>query len=820
MSSTRQALAGVHVLELGSGIVGPYGGRLLGDFGAEVVKLEKPDTGDSTRSDPFLFEYLNWGKKSVELELTDAGLRGWVEWADIILVSLRPSSVERLGIGPDQLHQWNPRAVVTLVSNFGHTGPYRDWHGSDLVFQALGGVLQISGTNDREPLKPGLNQSLYCAGINVAYASVAGLIDARRRGTGPVIDLSIHETVASELVMNQPYYAFLGAIQGRRPSNQDPLSGEAIPTADGFVSLQATTLAPVARFSEVFEDDRFGLPEYATEGGRTRHATAFASLLDEHLGRARARDVFEQVCGRGLLAGFVQSPEQLLTCPQLAARGFWWNHPRLAVRFPWKSVELSGTPLAEPQPAPALGEHTGDAPQRTVPDPDVLAWPRTKGSDGPLAGLRVIDLSTVFAVPYLGALLSDLGADVVKVEPPARLDQTRSSFGASFDNEPRDEYWNRASTFQVLNRGKRSVVLDLHTGKGRELFLELVAGADVLLDNFTPRVMRKWGTTYEELGKLNPRLVMLSNTGYGSTGPWSSFKAQGTTLEATMGLTAITGYAGGGPMKAGQSYPDFLACWTGLLAVLAALVSRSQTGRGQWIDLGMYQLGATVIPEAVLSYQTSGFAPVRSGNADVGAVISGLFATKEPERLVAVSVASWEQLLALEHVAPEVAQLAAVSNLVESESAALARLMLSEWLRGQRTGEAVSQLQTAGIAAGLVADARDLLEDEQLRHRGFYEWLDYPELGRRPLIGRPYRWLADSRVGIAFRAPLFAEHNAEILQPLAAAGYEELVRSGVTAATPVNAPPARPLPLDDMARVGAVRLDPEYRRRLEQFGCG
>jgi crotonobetainyl-CoA:carnitine CoA-transferase CaiB-like acyl-CoA transferase len=277
---TPEALAGVRVLELGGGVAGPYGARLLGDLGAEVVKIERPGVGDHLRtkapladrvdgvSRGLLFEYLNWGKRSVELDLSDVGSRrrlaDLVRWADIVLVSLSPLRVRQFGLTADVLLGWNHGAVVTLVSNFGHSGPYRDWVATDLVFQAMGGVMQISGTAERYPIKPGLNQSLYCAGINAAYASLAAYLAARRFSAGVVIDLSIHEVTASQLVMNAPYYAFLGAIQGRRSSTQDPFSGEPIPTADGFVSLQSTTLTPVAAFASLFGDDRFNAPEFAT----------------------------------------------------------------------------------------------------------------------------------------------------------------------------------------------------------------------------------------------------------------------------------------------------------------------------------------------------------------------------------------------------------------------------------------------------------------------------------------------------------------------------------------------------------------------------
>ena len=221
----REALAGVRVLEMGGGIAGPYGARLLGDLGADVVKIERPGLGDGMRGKPpfadpvggvsrsLLFEYLNWGKRSIELDLSDAGRReklaDLVRWADIVLVSLSPATTRELGLTAEVLLDWNPRVVATFVSNFGHLGPYRDWSATDLVLQAMGGVMQISGTAERHPIKPGLNQSLYCAGINAAYASLAGYLAAHRTGSGVVLDLSIHETIASELVMNQAYYAFL-----------------------------------------------------------------------------------------------------------------------------------------------------------------------------------------------------------------------------------------------------------------------------------------------------------------------------------------------------------------------------------------------------------------------------------------------------------------------------------------------------------------------------------------------------------------------------------------------------------------------------------
>jgi crotonobetainyl-CoA:carnitine CoA-transferase CaiB-like acyl-CoA transferase len=853
-SARRHALAGVRVLEIGGGIAGPYGARLLGDLGADVLKIEPPGEGDPMRAAPpfadpvdgvrrsILFEYLNWGKRSIELDVSDAGRRAeladLVRWADVAVISLDPAATRDAELTAEVLQGWNPRAVITFVSSFGHRGPYRDWAGTDLVLQAMSGVMQISGTAERPPIKPGLNQSQYCAGINAAYASLAGYLAARRTGAGVALDLSVHETLASQLVMNEPYYAFAGTIQGRRSATQDPFSGEPIPTADGYMSLQSTTLTPVARFAELFHDDRFAAASFATEAARGEHAGELAGLLTEHLAQAASRDVFEAAGALGLLAGFVQSAAQLLTCPQLEARTAWRADPGLTaggtpIRLPARFAELSRTPLRAPAAAPALGADNSFSPPPPPGGPLAGSAGGAGGPDqaGPLAGMLVLDLSTVFAVPYIGGLLSDLGAEVVKVEAPTRLDQSRSSFGASFDNQPAGDYWNRAATFQGLNRGKRSVVLDLSAPAGRAALLALVGQADVLLDNFTPQVMRKWGMTYDALAEVNPRLIMLSNTGYGSTGPWASFKAQGTTLEATMGLTSVTGYRDGGPAKAGQSYPDFLACWTGLLAVLAAVVSRDATGSGQWIDLGMYQLGATVMPEAIIDWQASGVEQRRLGDRDHDAVLSGLFATAEPDRLVAVSVASLDQLRDLASELPGLA--AAIDGHAEAGRQAAAgpepdsplRGLLAHWIAGRGAAEACARLQSAGVAAGPVMDARDLLLDPHLIARGFYEWIDFgAPLGLRPLIGRPFGWHSPgSRVAIAGRAPRFGEHNEYVLTKLAGLGqeaFEQLRAARVVTDAPVDPPEGKPVPIEAMARRGELRVDRDYRRTLAAVAPG
>ncbi|CUR58473.1 putative Formyl-CoA transferase [metagenome] len=811
-------LAGLVVIELGSDISGAFAARILGDFGAEVTKIEPPGgdplrgAGAATTSESALFEYLAWNKGSAVLDLTAGhGRAALVERlgrADVVITSLSPAEARRLGVEPAAIRAWAPHAVVVSVTDFGSAGPFSDWRATDLVLQAMGGVMAISGRVDREPLRRGLRQSHYYAGLNAAYAATAGVFAARTSGEGVLVDLARRECVSAELVMNQALYAFLGLLQSRPPALADPFGGYPLETADGFVALQASSAAPMNRLADLFDDDRLNRPAYASKEGRTAHATEIQDVISPRLTSTSARQLFLDAAGQGCIAGFVQSASEMLSCDQLRARSGLGVVPGLhgsdgPLVLPSSFARFSGWGVsASGRGAPAVGEDRYAGSARAHREP-VLG-------EG-FSSLRVLDLSQVFAGPYLGGLLADFGADVVKIESPHRLDQARTDYGGYFDNVPGEDPWNRTSTFQVINRGKRSISLDLKSERGRQLFLDLVADADVVIENFTPRVMRSLGLDYDTLRSINPRLVMLSNSGFGATGPWAEFKAQGTTLEATMGVCTYTGYAGGPPSKAGQSYPDFIAAWTGLTALLAALVGRLDTGRGQWLDLGMYELGAAVMPEAVIDVQLEGCEISRTGNLERGALVSGVVPTGEPGGWLAISIDSAQGM-------------AAVRGLVDAPKEADADEVLEavrSWARDRGRLEAAEALQEIGVAAGPVLDARDLLLDQQLAERGFYEHVDVPGHGEAPIIGRPFRWEGGGvHVGVRGRAPRFAEHSHEVLGTLPHADAETMsadIAGGAVALGPRNPAPASANDYTQMIALGSVvSVGGDYRRIVDE----
>lgn len=371
------ALAGLRVLDLSHGIAGPFAARLLGDHGADVIKIERPVTGDFARTLPplkqdasfpeqsLLFQYLNWNKRSLALDLRLAEnkptLQKLVEQSDIVIESFRPGRLESWGLGVDQLLDWQPKLVVTSVTNFGQTGPYAQYAASDLTLQALSGIMQISGQVDREPLKHGLSQSFYCAGLTAAYASIMAYTAAQADQFGEHVDVSIHECLASELVLNQSYYAFLGAVQGRRAIVQDPFAGEPIATRKGYLAFQTGGGAPFETFAELFDRPEFLEKRFSSPPEREKRVAEVKALLEECVADRDAKEVFLAGAQKRLLLGVVQSAEDLLHCEHLKERQSFVeiDHPATStqLRFPAELAKLSVTPTSVRRRSPTLDEH-------------------------------------------------------------------------------------------------------------------------------------------------------------------------------------------------------------------------------------------------------------------------------------------------------------------------------------------------------------------------------------------------------------------------------------------------------------------------------
>ena len=445
----------------------------------------------------------------------------------------------------------------------------------------------------------------------------------------------------------------------------------------------------------------------------------------------------------------------------------------------------------------------------------------------PLEGIRVIDLTSVYAMPYTAAIMGDFGADVIKIEGPGRTDLIRGGGGAGAafpDMQPGDDPWNRVSTFSQLNRSKRSLTLDLSKEEGRDILRRLVVISDVLLENYTPRVMRQWGMDYPNIVKLNPEIIMVSNTGYGhGDGPYSLWPAQATTQEATHGLCWVTGYEDDMPSKAGASFVDFLACWSGLFAVAAALRYRNRTGKGQWIDIGMYQLGAYGVSEYILDYIANGRVGGRIGNRHPWKAPQGCYPCAGDDRWCVISVGDDEEWAALckEMGKRQFADDPRYSgNERRMERHDEIDAVIGAWTRGLGNYEVMERLQAVGVPSGAVADARDANLSPHYWERGFLEKVTYPEdrgLGTRVMMGRPWHF-SKTPIKIPMPPSKFGEDNLYVLQDLldmSDAEVEGLREAGIIADKPASPVSPGVLSLDEQVRRGRLAsYDPDYKKSL------
>ena len=443
----------------------------------------------------------------------------------------------------------------------------------------------------------------------------------------------------------------------------------------------------------------------------------------------------------------------------------------------------------------------------------------------PLAGLRIVDISNVISLPYASGLLSDLGAEIIKVEGHTRLDTSRvgSILSSHADNKLNDDPWNRIGTFNLLNRGKKSVAVDMRRPEGIEILRDLIKVSDVVMENFTPRVMRNWGLDYPNAVKLQPRLIMVSCSGFGRNGPYSQYPGQATTLEATHGLASITGYRGDEPAKAGQSFVDFLATWALVSGTMLGLRYRHRFNKGLWVDVGMYQLGCYMLSEQVLDWEANKRIAERIGNRHPWLAPQGCYRCDGDDAWCTLLVRDDEEWAALCQTIgkPELAtdpRFATNDARMANHDAIDA--IITEWTVGQTKVGAMETLQAAGVPAGAVFNARDIHLDKHAKARGLLETFEFPadrQIGRRQMIGRPWKL---SKLPLSIRAPgpRLGEHNEEVLGGLLGYSAErlaELASSGVIGKRPSNMRKVVATPMDDRVKAGRLASwDPDYKEKL------
>jgi crotonobetainyl-CoA:carnitine CoA-transferase CaiB-like acyl-CoA transferase len=411
----------------------------------------------------------------------------------------------------------------------------------------------------------------------------------------------------------------------------------------------------------------------------------------------------------------------------VAQPGLGWPRPRAPFRF-------ERVPPREITPAPATaGHHRDAAPWAATSRPA-----RDESAGLPFAGLRIVDFTAFWAGPVATSWFAALGADVIKVESVQRPDGIR--FTASIRPSQHPQFYEQSHVFASMNLNKRGITLDLGQPDGLELAKQLIAGADVVTENFTPRVLETFGLGYDEVRAIRPNVVMLRMPAFGLTGPWRDWPGFAQTMEQVTGMAWVTGYEGGPPIIPG-GVVDPTAGMHAALAVVAALEHRDHTGEGQLVEMPLIESAAAVTGEQVFRYALDGVLPGRRGEG-------GVYRCAGDDTWVSVDRAS-------DPMTPD------------------AR---AQWCATREADAAASELRASGVPAAAMVPAYLTLDDPQMRARNFFEPVDHPIVGEHEYPTWPIRFSAGPARYWHRHAPLLGQDNEEVLRDVLGCTEDDIAR--------------------------------------------
>lgn len=731
LSRAGALLAGLRIADLTRANDG-FCAKLLADLGAQVERVDVAIPADRRR-----FSQL-------------------VRSIDAIVEDLPPGSAPQHGIPLDEYRAADPRLVVVSITPFGQTGPRRLHASCDLVQAAVGGQMYVSGPADGAPLCMHGEQTKVAASLYAAIGLLLALTRRRASGRGSHVDIATQEAVASMLDHVLVRYLHEGIVAARQGSLSWNRLSFLVRCRDGYLQVHVGTQwdALVEWLDSEGMAADLGDAAWRDERHRHEHAGHVADVIGRWAAGYGVEELFHAAQLRRFPWAPVLAPEDVPGSEQLRARGFFGHDAGAA-----DTDERTDADARVPGPPYRIVMR---AEASTAKADDVRSAGVLPLSDArlPLQGVRVLDFSWVLSGPYATRLLGDFGAEVIKVQ------SAKTAKGAESPDSP----W-----FATWNRNKRSITLDMGRKEAVAIALRLACVSDIVVENFSPRVFMNWGLGHEALARANPAIVTIGISAMGRTGPWKDYVAFGPAFHALSGLTHASVAPSGEPMGPGYAYADHVIGLYAALAALAALEARARTGRGSFVDLSGYEAACTVMGGAWRNRSDS-------KNDEAGAEPSGCYRCIGDDRWCVVSVfgeAQWRVLCRItghEHWLRDEAFSSARARVANR-----ARLdaEFGAWTAQRTAEEIVARLQDAGIAAGVVQSAEDLVGDPQLAARGFFVPLGHPVLGAR-LADRPAIRFADDvqpALPPSWRAaPSLGEANEYVLGELLGMSRRELSR--------------------------------------------
>jgi crotonobetainyl-CoA:carnitine CoA-transferase CaiB-like acyl-CoA transferase len=747
--------------------------RLLADLGADVVRVD--DAAEPL--DP-LTASRHANKRSVVLD--DAlQVRRLLGHADVWFES--GASLDAATVAQEL-----PELVVVSLSPFGPSGPYRDFATTHGVVYALAGQMGLCRRPGREPLLPPGQIVFEVAGAMAAYLALVAVWNRAVNGVGDHIELSMHEAYIQTIdtMLAGASVQDLASNQPGRPRAGHP----AFPTRDGLVRPLVVSAHQWRALRDwVGDPPELDDEELATYQGRLRHPDVLAKIYAELFAGTDTESICDQAQKRNVPAAPVMSPSQLLDSEPMAQRGTFADTSVEGRdgRLPAGYWEFDDVRIGYRRPARAPGADNDevlgalDRGESPFTAPPLALIPRATTGDRPLAGLRVLEFTQLMAGPEGGRLLREFGADVIKVESRAFPDQSRVFGGPA----------NISSQFATINRDKRSFGVDLRKPEGLALVLQLVTGADVVIENLGPGVMDSIGLGPDALRRANPEVVVVSSQLFGDRGPWGWWRGFGSHARSIGGQTWLWRYPGSERDFAEDAifFPDQFAGRLEALAVLACVGARIP----RHVRVGQADAVINSLSEIILQESLDPGAIDATGNGDPDAAPWGVYRCAGDDDWCVINVRDDRDWEALVEAAGRPAWASDPDLALAPDRVARRDELdrdLGAWTSTRSARQVMDILQQAGVPAGAVLSPADLLGDPHLHARGFLHVLDQPGFDSFLVEGDCHTaaHLPSKPPGPAPRQGAHTRDIAKDLLGLADEEIQRLVDSGVLETDPAS----------------------------------
>jgi crotonobetainyl-CoA:carnitine CoA-transferase CaiB-like acyl-CoA transferase len=768
--------------------------RILADLGADVVHVEPPTTDGSAPlahrpAFTTAHRYRNANKRGAAIDPSTAEGRDRLDdllaTADVFVDNLPLDRRVQLGLDPDAVAARHPHLVHVALTDLGLTGPRSRWHLEALPALASSGALHATGFPALPPCSVPGYLAHDCGSVHGALGAIAAVMQRARDGMGQLVEVSAQEAALGGLIpwsipiADYVHINPMFPVEGRR--NAEGVYW-VLPAKDGWVRTVIGSARQWDGFVSLLgSPDALTGPEWNQPGFRLMNGDVVRLVAEECLRDRTRAELFDEALGTGATVGVLQTPLEFVDHPQTRSRGAFaaTGFPGLGdapfARFP---VTASETPASLRRPAPEPGDDVSAGPfeRRADRQADPPIRPRNGRSPGNgllLDGIKVVEFGVAAVVPELCGQLSELGADVVKIESVAHPDVLRQTGGTRI---------NCGFAFNAECRGRRSIALDLSTDEGRALALELCARADIVAENHRGGVLDRLGLGYDDVRARNPDVIYVSSQGYGRTGPLAEMPAYGPLNAGFAGVHLLWNHPEAPyPCGTSMNHPDHIAGKLLAVAVLAAIRHRDRTGAGQLLDMAQTEAAAYLVGEVYLQAALDGADPSPVGNRDDRFAPHGVYPSAGDDRWIAIVVtddAAWHALAELAGLPhdPAFADLAgrvAGRELIDER--------LSQWTASRDAIDAAAALQAAGVSAMPVMGPLDHRADEHLAERGALPRLEHPEVGAEQHAGNPVRY-GRLATRTAASAPCLGAHTVEVLGEalgITAGEVEDLVARGI-----------------------------------------